>query len=44
MTLAAVTKTNKSPEGLQEKVCSDDVNIGLGYVCVRNRIGDESYD
>ncbi|XP_071724589.1 dynamin-related protein 4C-like [Rutidosis leptorrhynchoides] len=43
-TLAVVTKVDKSPEGLLEKVTSDDVNIGLGYVCVRNRIGDESYD
>ncbi|XP_073128400.1 dynamin-related protein 4C [Henckelia pumila] len=43
-TLAVVTKADKSPEGLLEKVTADDVNIGLGYVCVRNRIGDESYD
>lgn len=42
-TLAVVTKTDKSPEGLLEKVTADDVNIGLGYVCVRNRIGNESY-
>ncbi|KAL3652685.1 Dynamin-related protein 4C [Castilleja foliolosa] len=42
-TLAVVTKADKAPEGLLEKVTSDDVNIGLGYVCVRNRIGDESY-
>ncbi|XP_062094445.1 dynamin-related protein 4C-like [Humulus lupulus] len=42
-TLAVVTKSDKSPEGLLEKVAADDVNIGLGYVCVRNRIGDESY-
>ncbi|KAF3790254.1 Dynamin-related protein 4C [Nymphaea thermarum] len=40
-TLAVVTKVDKSPEGLLEKVTSDDVNIGLGYVCVRNRVGDE---
>lgn len=26
------------------KVMADDVNNGLGYVCVRNRVGDESYD
>ena len=44
MTLAVVTKADKAPEGLLEKVTADDVNIGLGYVCVRNRIGDESYD
>ncbi|KAJ4846250.1 Dynamin- protein 4C [Turnera subulata] len=43
-TLAVVTKSDKSPEGLFEKVTADDVNIGLGYVCVRNRIGDESYE
>ncbi|CDP04234.1 unnamed protein product [Coffea canephora] len=43
-TLAVVTKADKSPEGLLEKVMADDVNIGLGYVCVRNRIGDESYE
>ncbi|XP_058224017.1 dynamin-related protein 4C-like [Rhododendron vialii] len=42
-TLAVVTKADKAPEGLLEKVTVDDVNIGLGYVCVRNRIGDESY-
>ncbi|XLR44305.1 hypothetical protein HN51_028425 [Arachis hypogaea] len=43
-TLAVVTKVDKSPEGLLEKVTADDVNIGLGYVCARNRIGDESYE
>ncbi|PIN04599.1 Vacuolar sorting protein VPS1, dynamin [Handroanthus impetiginosus] len=43
-TLAVVTKADKSPEGLLEKVTADDVKIGLGYVCVRNRIGDESYE
>ncbi|OAY42486.1 dynamin-related protein 4C [Manihot esculenta] len=43
-TLAVVTKSDKAPEGLLEKVTADDVNIGLGYVCVRNRIGDESYE
>ncbi|KAL1561600.1 dynamin GTPase [Salvia divinorum] len=43
-TLAVVTKADKSPEGLLEKIVSDDVNIGLGYVCVRNRIGDETYE
>ncbi|KAB2607688.1 dynamin-related protein 4C-like [Pyrus ussuriensis x Pyrus communis] len=41
-TLAVVTKVDKAPEGLLEKVAGDDVNIGLGYVCVRNRIGDET--
>ncbi|KAL5209359.1 hypothetical protein ABZP36_004982 [Zizania latifolia] len=43
-TLAVVTKADKVPEGLLEKVTMDDVNIGLGYVCVRNRIGEETYD
>jgi len=43
-TLAVVTKADNSPEGLLEKVTADDVNIGLGYVCVRNRIGDETYE
>nr|DAD23943.1 TPA_asm: hypothetical protein HUJ06_025406 [Nelumbo nucifera] len=43
-TLAVVTKADKASEGLLEKVTSDEVNIGLGYVCVRNRIGVESYE
>nr|GLL31807.1 dynamin-related protein 4C-like [Ipomoea trifida] len=43
-TLAVVTKADRSPEGLLEKVTADDVHIGLGYVCVRNRIGEESYE
>ncbi|TYG35741.1 hypothetical protein ES288_D13G006800v1 [Gossypium darwinii] len=43
-TLAVVTKVDRAPEGLVDKNTADDVNIGLGYVCVRNRIGDESYE
>ncbi|XP_071922477.1 dynamin-related protein 4C-like [Coffea arabica] len=43
-TLAVVTKADITPEGLLEKVTADDVNIGLGYVCVRNHIGQESYE
>ncbi|KAK7303021.1 hypothetical protein RJT34_13920 [Clitoria ternatea] len=43
-TLAVVTKADMAAVGLREKVIADDVNIGLGYVCVRNRIGDESYE
>ncbi|KAL7584906.1 hypothetical protein Lser_V15G45188 [Lactuca serriola] len=43
-TLAVVTKSDQSPEGLLEKVTSNDVNIGLGYICVRNRIKDETYE
>ncbi|CAI8592691.1 unnamed protein product [Vicia faba] len=41
-TLFVVTKAGKSPEGLLEKVKVDDVNTGLSYICVRNRISDES--
>ncbi|CAI8592683.1 unnamed protein product [Vicia faba] len=43
-TLVVVTKADRSPEGLLEKVKVDDVNTSLGYICVRNRIGDESYE
>ncbi|EYU23432.1 hypothetical protein MIMGU_mgv1a023769mg, partial [Erythranthe guttata] len=43
-TLAVVTRADQSPQGLLDKVAADDVSIGLGYVCVRNRIGDESFD
>ncbi|CAH9071035.1 unnamed protein product [Cuscuta europaea] len=43
-TLAVVTKVDLAPEGLLEKVTADDVKIGLGYVCVRNRIGSETYE
>ncbi|CAN0920754.1 Dynamin-related protein 4C [Linum grandiflorum] len=42
-TLAVVTKVDKYPEGLLEKISADDVGIGLGYVCVRNRIDNETY-
>ncbi|KAH9290598.1 hypothetical protein KI387_034715 [Taxus chinensis] len=41
-TLAVVTKVDKAPEGLREKVAEDAMNIGLGYVCVRNRVEGES--
>ncbi|KAH0721108.1 hypothetical protein KY284_006138 [Solanum tuberosum] len=43
-TLAVVTKGDINPEGLLEKVIADEVNIGLGYICVRNRIGNETYE
>nr|XP_043630276.1 dynamin-related protein 4C-like [Erigeron canadensis] len=43
-TLAVVTKCDQSPDGLLEKVTKDDVNIGLGYICVRNRINNETND
>ncbi|CAB4268295.1 unnamed protein product [Prunus armeniaca] len=43
-TLAVVTMVDKAPEGLLEKVTADEVNIALGYVCVRNRIGGETYE
>ncbi|KDP31483.1 hypothetical protein JCGZ_15434 [Jatropha curcas] len=42
-TLAVVSMSDKAPEGFLEKVTADDVNIGLAYIGVRNRIGDESY-
>ena len=41
--VAVVIKSDKAPEALVEKVTDDDVNIGLSYVCIRNRIGEESY-
>ncbi|XP_019163532.1 PREDICTED: dynamin-related protein 4C-like [Ipomoea nil] len=38
-------KVDKTGERtLAVKVSADDVHIGLGYVCVRNRIGEESYE
>nr|GEX63975.1 dynamin-related protein 4C-like [Tanacetum cinerariifolium] len=43
-TVAVVTKCDISPNDLLEKVMANDVNIGLGYTCVRNRINDETYD
>ncbi|ESQ29441.1 hypothetical protein EUTSA_v10023322mg [Eutrema salsugineum] len=43
-TLAVVTKADMASEGLLQKVTADDVSIGLGYVCVRNRIGEETYE
>ncbi|KAJ0593525.1 putative dynamin stalk domain, GTPase effector domain, Dynamin superfamily [Helianthus annuus] len=43
-TLAVVTKCDRSPDGLLEKVTTNDVNIGLGYICVRNRINEETYE
>ncbi|KAL8195547.1 hypothetical protein R6Q57_025950 [Mikania cordata] len=43
-TLAVVTKCDRSPDGLREKVTTNEVNIGLGYICVRNRINDETYE
>ncbi|KAI3755858.1 hypothetical protein L1987_55667 [Smallanthus sonchifolius] len=43
-TLAVVTKCDRFPDGLLEKVTTNDVNIGLGYVCVRNRIDNETYE
>jgi GTP-binding protein EngB required for normal cell division len=41
-TLAVVTKCDRAPEGLLEKVTLNEVNIRLGYVCVRNRVGNET--
>ncbi|PKI51667.1 hypothetical protein CRG98_027969 [Punica granatum] len=39
-TLGVVTKADKAPEGLFEKVTADDVNIGLGYVCIMGSAKD----
>lgn len=36
--MAVVTKVDRAPEGLYEKVTDNVVNVGLGYVCVRNQI------
>ncbi|XP_022028517.1 dynamin-related protein 4C isoform X2 [Helianthus annuus] len=41
-TLAAVTKSDQYADDLLEKVTTNAVNIS--YVCVRNRIGNETYD
>ncbi|CAA0812172.1 Putative dynamin-related protein 4A [Striga hermonthica] len=43
-TLAVVTKADKDPDGLFKMVTSNKVSIGLGYFCVRNRVGDETYE
>ncbi|KAH6765999.1 Dynamin related protein 4C [Perilla frutescens var. hirtella] len=44
MTLTVVTEANKLLEGLLEMVIADDVNIGLDYICVMNRIEVETYE
>ncbi|CAI5482675.1 unnamed protein product [Closterium sp. Yama58-4] len=36
-TLAVVTKVDRAPDGLYEKIQGNSVRIGLGYVCVRNK-------
>ncbi|KAJ0593488.1 putative dynamin central domain, Dynamin superfamily [Helianthus annuus] len=41
-TLAAVTKSDRYADDLLEKVTTNAVNIS--YVCVRNRIGNETFD
>lgn len=41
-TLAVVTKVDRAPEGLLEKVTTNDMNVGFGYVCVKNCIANES--
>ncbi|KAD4178899.1 hypothetical protein E3N88_27490 [Mikania micrantha] len=45
-TLAVVTKCDQTSDGddLLKKVTTNAVNIGLGYVCVRNKINDETYE
>ncbi|KAE8686617.1 Dynamin-related protein 4C [Hibiscus syriacus] len=37
-TLAVVTKADKAPEGLLDRITANEVNTGLGYVCVRNLV------
>lgn len=39
-----VTEADKPPKVLLEKVTTGYVYIGLGYVCVRNGIGDYLYE
>ncbi|CAM6129769.1 unnamed protein product [Calypogeia fissa] len=41
-TLAVVTKVDRAPNDVYDKVTTDDVNIGLGYICVRNQTDDDS--
>ncbi|PHU07092.1 putative dynamin-related protein 4A [Capsicum chinense] len=36
--------TYKAPEGLLEKVSANNMNVELGYICVKNRIANESYE
>ncbi|GJP35534.1 hypothetical protein CLOM_g20043 [Closterium sp. NIES-68] len=44
-TLAVVTKVDRAPDGLYEKIQGNSVRIGLGYVCVRNKTdADASHD
>ncbi|KAF3632858.1 Dynamin-related protein 4C [Capsicum annuum] len=43
-TLAVVTKVDTAPERLLEKVSANDMNVGLGYICVKNRVANESYE
>ncbi|CAI7801903.1 unnamed protein product [Closterium sp. NIES-54] len=44
-TLAVVTKVDRAPDGLYEKIQSNSVRIGLGYVCVRNKTdADATHD
>ncbi|PHT38049.1 Heat shock cognate 70 kDa protein [Capsicum baccatum] len=35
---------DKAPEGLLEKISATDMNVGLCYICVKNRIANESYE
>ncbi|CAI5468127.1 unnamed protein product [Closterium sp. Yama58-4] len=44
-TLAVVTKVDRAPDGLYEKIQGNPVRIGLGYVCVRNKTeADATHD
>lgn len=43
-TLAVVTKCDRTPDGLRERVTMNAVGIRLGFVCVVNGVGNETYE
>lgn len=43
-TLAVVTKCDRTPDGLREKVTMNAVGIRLGFVCVVNGVGNQAYE
>ncbi|CAI7924731.1 unnamed protein product [Closterium sp. NIES-54] len=44
-TFAVVTKVDRAPDGLYEKIQANSVRIKLGYVCVKNKTDtDASYE
>ncbi|KAJ9560799.1 hypothetical protein OSB04_005959 [Centaurea solstitialis] len=42
-TIVVITKCDQRPEDVVAKVSGRSINVGLGFVCVRNRIDDETY-